>query len=152
MRPSVTRKIYRIPLIVGFSIFFVISLIFLILSFSILKEEVPENYVEVEATIVEIKETFIRNYGEDEYQYEVFISYSYGEEEFPYVSYNKYNSFMKKGDKVVIFVDPDTPSLYMSDPSDNFLFSLISGIFVIAGAVGIIVNVKKYNEGKEEIN
>ena len=62
--------------------------------------------------------------------------------------YNKYDSSMKIGKIVTIYVNPDNPEEFMSDNSDNFMFLVISGIFVVIGLVGLIYNIKKLVELK----
>lgn len=139
MKVTTANKLNGIPLIFMFSVVTLFSIVFVILSFFILNEKVPENYVEVQATIVEIVETGTM----DNYEYHVYIDYTFGDKTYTHKPYNKYNSSMKKGKTVTIYVNPDSTEEYMSDTSDNYLFLVISGVFLIIGVAGVVINVKR---------
>ena len=137
MKASTVKKINHIPLIIVFSFVLIFGIIFLILSFSVLNQKIPENCVEVTAEISYINEIEIDN----DFHYEVFINYSYDGQSFENQEYDKYDSSMKAGKTVTIFVNPDNPSEYYSDDSDNFVFPLIGGVVIVIGVGGLAFNI-----------
>ncbi len=137
MKANTVKKINHIPLVIVFSIVLIFGIIFLILSFSVLNQQIPENYVEIEAEISYINEIEIDN----DFQYEVFINYSYDGQNFNDKEYDKYDSSMKAGKTVTIFVNPDNPAEYCSDDSDNFVFPLIGGVVIVIGVGGLAYNI-----------
>lgn len=150
MRVSTAKKFNHIPLIFMFTIVTLLAIVFLVLSIFVLNEKVPENYVEVQASIVEINETEIRDEFTNEisYEYQVYIDYTYENETYKHKEYNKYDSSMKEGNSVTIYVNPDASEEYMSDTSDNFIFLVLSGVFFIVGIAGIVINTKNLVELK----
>lgn len=145
MEFSRAEKFSRILQVIGFSVVTLFAIGFLILSFFVLNEKVPENYVEVEALIVDIAKTENRDgyTGEISYEYQVYIDYSYGEKTYQHIEYNKYDSSMEVGKTVTIYVNPNSSEEFMSDTSDNYIFMILSGVFLVIGVVGLVINVKK---------
>lgn len=150
MKASAVKKFSFIRSVVVFSVVLLCGIAFLT-AFLLLKKPIPENYVETSAKIVRIDETLSPTYDPAEplndaaYEHTVFVEYSFDGKNFSEVEYPRYDSSMKEGDTVVLFVNPEDPSEFMSDPSGDFGF-IIAGIVIIligAGGLGYTIFKKK---------
>lgn len=147
MKSSTVKKLNHIPLLCMFIGVFIIGTLIFILSFKILNHKTPEYYEPVEAKIVEfVPETTIM--GDDITEtYKTIIEYTY--DKVYRGEYGQYNSFMELDDIVTIYVDPTNPSVFEPENANDPMFTIISGVFVVIGVVGIIYNAKKLKEVKE---
>ena len=145
MKVTSVKKLNHGSLIIIFSLVLLLAIVFLILSVCVLNQKIPENYVETQATIKKIDE--FENI-DNEIEYTVFIDYQFGSQNYENKEYGKHDTSMKIGDKVNIFVNPDSPDEFMTDNSDDFIFLLLSIVFIVIGLGGIIINVKQIVDEK----
>ena len=126
----------------------VFGIVFFALS-SKLINPVPENYVETKATITRIEEELSPAFdasdgiGPDDYEHRVFVAYTYNGETCSGKEYGNYDSSMKEGDTVLLYIDPDEPDVFVSDPSGGFVYMMIGIVIILAGIGGIGFNIYK---------
>lgn len=114
---------------------------------------VPENYVEIKATITRIEEELSPTYdksdglGPDDYEYTVFVKYEYNGETYSEKEYGNYDSSMKEGDTVLLYIDPDEPDDFMSDPAGDFVFVIVGIVVILVGIGGLGINIYKKKRG-----
>ncbi len=142
------RKTNHTALIIVFSTVFILSVLFLILFFTLFDKKATDTFVKTDATIVYIQEKTV---GSD-YEYTVYIDYEYptGGVKYENREYGMYNSFMKIGDTVSVFVNPDNPEEFVCHTIDDIVFPILCGIFAVIGLVGIVFSVKKIKSAKKE--
>lgn len=144
MKVATVKKINHIPQLIAFLFMILFGVGFMALSLFVLNQKVPENYVKVNAEI-----SYINEYLEfDELRYDVYINYTYNEQDYLNKEYNKYNSSMKAGDIVEIYVNPDNPEEFATDNSGDFIFAILSGAIILVGVIGVGYNIKKLVESK----
>lgn len=54
---------------------------------------------------------------------------------------------MKEGDTVVLYVNPDEPNDFMSDPSGSFVFIIVGIVIILVGVGGLGYNIYKKKRG-----
>ncbi|MBO4265328.1 MAG: DUF3592 domain-containing protein [Clostridia bacterium] len=130
----------------------IFGIVFLTLSLK-LNKPVPENYEKAEAAIIRIEEELSPVYdasdgiGADDYDHRVFVEYTYKGKTYSDKEYANYNSSMKEGDTVLVYINPDKPEEFISDPSGNFIFVIIGIVIILVGAGGIGYNIYKKKRG-----
>lgn len=138
--------------IVVFSLVLVIGIAFLVF-FLFFNKPIPENYVETNAKIIRIEEELSPTYDEsdgindDDYEHRVFVEYSYNDKTYTEKEYGNYNSNMKVGDTVIVYVNPDDPEEFMSDPSGSTIFIIVGIIVILVGLGGLVFNFLKKKKG-----
>ena len=153
MKATVVNKSRFIISITTFSFALLFGIVFLTL-FLNFKKEVPENYVETKAKIIRIEEELSPAYDEtdgiddSDYEHSVFVEYSYNGKTYTEKEYSNYNSDMKKGDSVVLYLNPDAPEEFISDPSDNFIFIIVGIVIILIGIGGLGYNIYKKKKGE----
>ncbi len=152
MKAKAVNKFNFITSVIVFSLILVFGIGFLTL-FLIFNKDVPENYIEENATITEIEKELSPVYDESDgiddsdYEYRVFVEYSYNDKLYTEKEYGRYDSKMKKGDKVIVYINPDNPEEFMSDTSGDFVFVIIGIVIILVGAGGIGYNIFKKKKG-----
>lgn len=153
MKTSVVKKFSFIRSVAVFSGVLLFGIVFLT-AFLLLQKPIPENYVETSAKIVKIEATLSPTYDPAEplddaaYDHTVFVEYSFGGKTFSEVEYPGYDSSMKEGGTVTVFVNPDDPSEFMSDSSGNLGFIIAGVVVILIGAGGLGYTIfKKVKEG-----
>ena len=152
MKTSSVNKFRFITSIIVFSFVLIFGIAFLTL-FSKFNKPVPENYVETKATITRIEEELSPTYdasdglGPEDYNYTVFVKYEYNGETYSEKEYGNYDSSMKEGDTVVLYVNPDEPDDFMSDPSGGFTFVIVGIVIILVGVGGLGFSIYKKKRG-----
>ena len=152
MKTAVVNKFRFLTSMIVFSFVLIFGILFLTL-FSKFNKAIPENYIETKATITRIEEELSPTYDEidgfdaSDYQYTVFVEYTYRGETYSEKEYGNYNSSMKEGDVVLVYVDPDAPDDFMCESVDDFVFIIIGIVIVAVGIGGIGFNVYKKKRG-----
>ena len=122
--------------------------------FLLFNKAVPDNYVETTATITRIDEEKTPFYDEtdgidaSDYEYHVFVEYSYNGETYSEKEYGAYSSSMKEGDTVLLYLNPDDPEEFMSDPSGDFVFVIVGIVVILIGAGGLGYVIYKRRKGE----
>lgn len=153
MKASTVNKTRRITSIISFSLVLVFGIAFLSL-FLALKQDVPENYIEAKATIIRIEKELSPTCDESDglddsdYEHQVFVEYSYNGETYTEKEYGNYDSGMKKGDTVLVYLNPEDPGDFMSDPSGNFVFVIVGIVVILVGAGGLGYSIYKKKKGE----
>lgn len=153
MKAKTVNKINGISAIVVFAVVLLFGIAFLV-GFLALNKKIPENFVETEAKIVKIQKELSPTADEtdglndDDYEYTVFVEYSYEGETFSEVEYPKYSSSMKEGDTVKLFVNPEKPSEFMADKSGEIGFIIAGIVAILIGAGGLGFNIYKRKKGE----
>lgn len=153
MQASTVKKFNFVRSVIAFSVVLLAGIAFLAL-FLTLSKPIPENFVETEATITRIEEEESPTYdGTDgfdatDYEYHVFVEYTYGGETYSECEYGNYDSSMKEGDKVLLYVDPDSPTDFMCDPSDNSTFVIVGIVIILVGLGGLVFTIVKKKKGE----
>ena len=153
MEAKTVNKINGISAIVVFAVVLVLGIAFLV-GFLALNKKVPENFVETEAKIVRIEKELSPVYDEtdgiteDDYEYKVFIDYSYEDKTFTEVEYPGYNSSMKEGGTVKIYVNPENPTDFVGDKSGDIGFIIAGGVVILIGAGGLVYSIIKRKKGE----
>ena len=128
--------------IAGFAFILVLGIVFLVIAIS-LNKPIPENYIETQAVITRIDEVLLPTYdktdgiGPEDFEYHVFVEYSYDGKTYSDCEYGNYDSSMNKGDTVILYLNPDNPSQFMTDPSGNSIFVIISIVVIVVGIIGL---------------
>ncbi len=152
MKTASVNKFRFITSIIVFSIVLIFGIAFLML-FSKFNKPVPENYVETKANIIRIEEELSPFYdesdglGPDDYEHRVFVEYTYNDETYSEKEYGNYDSSMKEGDTVLLYVNPDEPDDFMSDPSGGLVFVIIGIVIILVGVGGLGFNIYKKKRG-----
>lgn len=152
MKTTSVNKISFVMPIVVFSFVLIFGIVFLVL-FSKLDAPVPENYVETEAIIIRIEEELSPTYdasdglGPDDYEHRVFVEYTYNGKTYSEKEYGNYDSSMKKGDTVLLYVNPDKPDDFMSDTSGGSVFVIVGIVIILVGVGGLGFNIYKKKRG-----
>ena len=148
MKAASVNKIRFITSVIAFTLVLAFGIAFLTL-YSKFNKPVPENYIETRATITRIEEEQSPFYdksdgiGPDDYEYHVFVEYTYNGETYSEKEYGNYDSSMKTGDTVLLYVNPEAPDDFMSDPSGGFVYVIIGIVIILIGIGGIGYNIKK---------
>lgn len=148
MKASSVNKYRFISSVIVFSLILAFGIAFLA-SFLILNKDVPEDYIRTEGIITRIEEELLPGYdstdgiGPEDYNHSVFISYSSGGRDFTDCEYPGYDSSMKEGGKVILYVNPGDPSDFMADPSGDFVFVIVGIVVILIGAGGLFCNIYK---------
>ncbi len=154
MKASTVNKYNFIGFVIFFAIVLLFGIVFMFFAVKLNLQKIPENFIETEATITKIEEELLQHYdaadaiGVDDYEYTVFVEYSYGDKTYSDKEYGKYSSSMKEGDAVLVYVDPDAPDEFMSDPSGRFVYIIIGAVAILIGAGGLGYLI--YNKKKEK--
>lgn len=154
LKADAVKKFNFIKSIVVFSVVLVFGIGFMFFAVKINNQKVPENYIETNATIVRIEEelspTFDRSEGTPDagdYEHTVFVDYTYNGNTYSNRQYANYDSSMKVGDTVSVFVDPDDPETFMCDTSGDYVFIIVSAVVILVGIGGIAYSVIKKKRG-----
>ena len=149
MELKTVNKINFIRNIILFAFALVFGIAFLIGAILLTNQTIPENFVETQAKIIRIEEELRPGYDEsdgigvDDYDHRVFVSYTFEGKTYDECEYGNYDSAMKEGDTVVLFVDPASPEEFISDPSGSGLFVVIGAVIILIGIGGIAFNINK---------
>lgn len=152
MKTASVNKFRFIRSIIVFSFVLIFGIVFLTV-FLKFNKPVPENYVETEATITGIEEELSPvcdtsdGIGPDDYEHRVFVQYTYNGVIYSEKEYGNYASSMKEGDTVLLYVDPDEPDRFMSDPAGAFVYVIIGIVIILAGIGGLGFNIYKKKRG-----
>lgn len=154
MKSKSISKMTTTTSIIMFSVVLVIGIAFSALAIKLNTQKIPDNYVETKAEITKIKEDLLPGFDDsddatdaEKYEYQVFVKYSYNDKEYKNKEYGNYDSSMKVGDKVLVYINPDNPSEFISDPSGNFITIIIGVVIVLIGCGGIGYNIYKKKRG-----
>ena len=152
MKVSSVNKYRFVTSVIVFSFVLVFGIAFLTL-FTKFSKPVPENYIETQATITMIEEELAPVYdesdgiGPDDYEHRVFIEYTFNDQTYSEKEYGNYDSSMKEGDTVLVYVDPEKPDDFMSDPAGGFVFVIVGIVIILAGIGGLGYNIYKKKKG-----
>ena len=152
MKASIVNKYRFITSVIGFSLVLVLGIVFLVL-FVLAPKKVPDNYVETNAKILRIEEKpspfYDASDGIDssDYDHRVLIEYSYGGKTYSEAEYDRYDSDMKEGDTVLLFLNPEDPEEFMGDPSRDFIFVILVVVFILIGIGGLGYTVYQKKKG-----
>lgn len=107
-----------------------------------------ERAVEIEATIVDIKEDVEYDDFDDEYEtdYTVFVSYEVDGKKYENVKLSYYTSSMRIGNPVTIYCDPENPSEFRVKYGLNvvgIVLYVLGGILSIGGIIIVICSFVK---------
>ncbi len=152
MKAKYVNKIKSINTVIVFSIVLLFGIIFLTFAVKLTQQTIPENYIEVEAKIMRIEETLSPMYVDSggtpdasDYEHHVFVKYSYYGKNYSDLEYGNYSSSMQEGDTVLLYIDPDNPAEFISDPSGNIMFIIIGIVVILIGAGGLGYLIYKKN-------
>lgn len=137
MKVGQVNKINKISQTIFFSILLVFAVLMLVVFLFFINKDIPDNYVETNATIEKIIEQKEYYGGEYHYQYDVTINYKYNDITYNNVEYPNYDSSMKENDIVLIYVNPNNPEEFLTD-SNNIIFPLLCCVFIVIAVIGII--------------
>lgn len=146
---KINAAIY-LPAFIGITIF---GIVFLILSIVLTSKGIPSNYVKTEATIVNIVEvpdptcTLADDYCSP--TYEAYVDYTYDGAAYSDVKINYYQSSMKVGDNINIYVNPDNPAEFETK-TPNFLFYIFGGSIIAIGVAGVTYQIIRLRKNKKE--
>lgn len=146
MEVKKVRRIQSAIQIPGFIVITLLGIAFMVLSILAGTQKIPESFVLTDASIVRIDR--IETGTDDNEEYRVFMRYDYGEYHSEEAEYPHYDSSMKTGDHVSIYVDPADPSVYQVEQKMTFLPILFSGVFILIGIIGIVYYAKKFSKNK----
>lgn len=140
------RKANAIATLPFFIVFTIIAVVLVVLSIVLTKPKIPENYVEVDATIVEIKEEY-ESINDDTPKLSVFVGYEYEGEEYK-EELDQTDSKMKVDQSIKIYVNPDDPSSLKTpiSTSTRIIFIVVASALLaigIGGTAGQIVKFRK---------
>lgn len=153
MEAKTVKTFNFIRSVIIFSVVLAFGIAFLAF-FLCFNEAVPENYVEVQAKIIRIEEELSPVYDESDgldasdYEHRVFITYSYEGQTYTEKEYGNYDSGMKEGDNVTVYLNPDDPDDFMSDPSGSSVFVIVGIVIILAGAGGLGYSIFKKKKGE----
>ena len=152
MKTAFVNKFHFVRGIIIFSTILIIGILFLTL-FPKLNKPIPENYVETKATIIRIEEELSPTYDDidgfdaTDYEYTVFVEYTYNGKTYSEKEYGRYDSSMKKGDTVTLYVNPDEPDDFMCEPVNNSILVIIGIVIVVVGIGGLGFTIYKKKMG-----
>lgn len=152
MKTASVNRFRFIRSIIFFSFVLVLGIAFFTVSLKLIKP-VPENYVEIKAIITRIEEELSPSYdksdgiGPDDYEHHVFVKYTYNGETYSEKEYGNYDSSMKEGDTVFLYINPEEPDAFKSDPSGSIIFMIIGIVIILAGIGGIGYNIYQKKRG-----
>ena len=99
------------------------------------------DYVETQATIVELKET---GTDEDNMTYDVFVDYTVNGVKYEHVQVDSYSSGYAVGKQITVLYDPSNPAVIVGKTSEFVIILLFAGAAVCAvGGVALIVHTVK---------
>ena len=152
MKTTFVNKFHFVRGIIIFSTILIIGILFLTL-FPKLNKPIPENYVETKATIIRIEEELSPTYDDidgfdaTDYEYTVFVEYTYNGKTYSEKEYGSYDSSMKEGDTVTLYVNPDEPDDFMCEPVNNSILVIIGIVIVVVGIGGLGFTIYKKKRG-----
>ena len=152
MKTAFVNEFLFVRSIIIFLTVLIFGILFLTL-FSKFNKPVPENYVETKATIIRIEKELSPTYDETDgfdaadYEYTVFVEYTYNGKTYSEKEYGSYNSSMKEGDTVILYVNPDEPDDFMCEPVNGFIWVIIGIVIIIVGIGGIGFSIYKKKRG-----
>ena len=129
----------------------IFGILFFAFGLKLSQQKIPENYVETPATIARIEETLLpgcTGANIEDYEYRVFVAYSYGGQTFAEAEYSRYDSSMKEGDTVLLYLNPDDPAEFMADPSGSLVYAAIGAAILLGSVGGIGYNIAQIRKGK----
>ena len=154
MKTAAVAKFHFVQSLIIFIFVLLLGIVFLFFAIKLNGQTIPENYVKTDATITRIEKELIPGRIPDEndplddsYEHRVFVAYSYNGTNYSDVEYPNYDSSMKEGDTVLLYLNPDDPAEFMADPSGSFVFVLIGIGVVLFGIGGIAVSIYKKKRG-----